>query len=130
MTPNNVPRRCRTRRFSFACLEGTRKKDAHEVAGITIASCLRKLLPTDLREHLRKMSHMVLYCDVKKFVINQVGVPMIHGDKHLECNTQGPTFQKLQSTANESQRNLREGSLLSTVQKTVDFPERSNDKIQ
>ena len=49
-----------------------------EVADITMANCLRRLVPTDLCADLQKMSHIVRYGDVKKYIIDQVGLQLCY----------------------------------------------------
>ena len=55
------------------------------VADITMASCLRKIVPDDVCEKLQKMSDKVLYSDVKKFIIDYVGLHTSHDAKHVEA---------------------------------------------
>ena len=45
-----------------------------EVADITMANCLRRLVPPDLSADFQKMSHIVRYGDVKRYIIDQVGL--------------------------------------------------------
>ena len=42
-----------------------------------MANCLRRLLPTDLSADIQKMSHIVRYSDVKRYVIDQVGLRLL-----------------------------------------------------
>ena len=53
-----------------------------EVADIAMANCLRRLVPLDLSAHLQKMSHLVRYSDVKKYIIDQVGLRLCHDQEH------------------------------------------------
>ena len=52
-----------------------------EVADIIMANCLRRLVPTDLHADLQKMSHIVRYSDVKKYIIDQVGLRQCYDQK-------------------------------------------------
>ena len=60
------------------------------MADITMANCLRRLVPTDLYADLQKMSHIVLYSDVKRYIIDQVGLRICHGSRRQKLEHQGP----------------------------------------
>ena len=57
-----------------AALEEHVKDAGCEVADITMANFLRRLLPADLSADLEKMSHIARCRDVKKCIIDQVGL--------------------------------------------------------
>ena len=61
-----------------AALKEHVKDTGCDVADITIANCLRRLVPADLSADLQKMSHFVSYIDVKKYIIDQVGLRLCH----------------------------------------------------
>ena len=49
-----------------------------EVADITMASCLRRLVPTDLSADIQKKSRIVRYSALKWYIINQVGLRLCY----------------------------------------------------
>ena len=73
-----------------AALKEHVKDTGREVADITMANCLRRLVPTDLYADLQKMSHIVLYSDVKRYIIDQVGLRICHNSRRQKLEHQGP----------------------------------------
>ena len=73
-----------------AALKEHVKDTGLEVADITMANCLRRLVPTDLYADLQKMSHIVLYSDVKRYIIDQVGLRICHDSRRQKLEHQGP----------------------------------------
>ena len=55
-----------------------------------LANCLRRLVPTDLYADLQNMSHIVLYSDVKRYIIDQVGLRICHDPRRQKIEHQGP----------------------------------------
>ena len=55
-----------------AALKEHVKDTGCDVANITMATGVRRLVPADLNADLEKMSHIVRYSDVKKYIIDQV----------------------------------------------------------
>ena len=73
-----------------AALKEHVKDTGREVADITMANCLRRLVPTDLYADLQKMSHIVLYSDIKRYIIDQVGLRICHDPRRQKLEHQGP----------------------------------------
>ena len=69
-----------------AALKEHVKDTGCEVADITMANCLRRLVPTDLSADQQKMSHMVRCSDVKKNIIGQVGLRLCNDRKRSKCD--------------------------------------------
>ena len=65
-------------------------KDAlRRVAFITFANCWRRLAPKEVFVGLQKMSNVVTYCDVKKYIIDQVGLRMCTCQKRQRADPNG-----------------------------------------
>ena len=65
------------------------KDSGCEVAESTMASCLRRLVPTALYQDLQKMSHIVRYSDAKKYIIDQVGLRLCYDQKRSKGDPHG-----------------------------------------
>ena len=61
-----------------AALKEHVKDTGCEVADITMANCLERLVPSDLSGDIQKMSHIVRYSDVKRYIIDQVGLRLCY----------------------------------------------------
>ena len=57
-----------------ASLKEHEKDTQKEVADVTKANCLRNMAPNELYSDLTKMSHIVLYDDVKRYIIEHVSL--------------------------------------------------------
>ena len=74
-----------------------------EVADITMANCLRRLVPADLSADLR---HIVRYSDVKKrYIIDQVGLRLCYDQKRAKGDPHGakPMHTSLAKHYNEEE---------------------------
>ena len=67
-----------------AALKDHVKDTRCEVADITMANSLRRLVPADQPADQQKMSHMVRCSDVKKNIIGQVGLRLCNDQKALK----------------------------------------------
>ena len=65
------------------------KRAGCDVADITMVNCLRRLVPVDLNADLQKMSHIVRYGDVKKYLIDQVGLRLCYDQKRSKGDPNG-----------------------------------------
>ena len=72
-----------------SCIEGKVKDNGCEVADITMANCLRRLVPPDLSAEPQKVSHIVRYSDVKKYIIDQVGLRLCYDQKRQKGDPNG-----------------------------------------
>ena len=64
-----------------AALKEHVKDTGCEVADITVANCLRRVVLRDLSPDLQKMSHIVRDSDVRKYFLDQVGLRLCHDQK-------------------------------------------------
>ena len=60
-----------------------------EVADIAMANCLRRLVPVDLSADHQKMTHIVRYSDVKKYINYQVGLRLRYDRKRPKSDPTG-----------------------------------------
>ena len=70
-----------------AALKEHIKDTGCEVADITMANCLRRLVPIDLSADLQMMSHIVRYSNVKRYIIDQAGLQQCY-DQNAQRVTQ------------------------------------------
>ena len=69
-----------------ASLKEHEKDTQKEVADVTKANCLRNMVPNELYSDLTKMSHIVLYDDVKRYIIEQVSLRQSTEKKTVKGN--------------------------------------------
>ena len=97
-----------------AALKEDVKDTGREVPDITMARCLRRRVPTDWFADLQKMSHAVLYSDVKKYIIDHVGLRLCYDQNRSKADPTGvkPMDTSLAEHCNEEES----GEALSNVE--------------
>ena len=72
-----------------AALKEHVKDTGCEEADITMASCLGRWVSTDLSADLQKMSHIVRCSDVKRYIIDHVGLRLCYVEKRPKSDPNG-----------------------------------------